>query len=323
LKNFIITGCSGFIGYSLSLLLLSKGHNVVGIDCFTDYYSIVLKNSRTKELIKNKNFLFIKSDLKNILFIKSKLTLKKIDFVIHLAAQPGVNYSFENPESYLLNINNNFHIYELMKQFKIKRIIYASSSSVYSGLNKIKFSEKDKISDFINFYGLTKYTNELFDKYFSKLYMIKSVGLRFFTVYGPYGRPDMAYFGFVDSILKNKNIKLYNKGENKRDFTYIDDVTDGIYKLINSFDKIRKLQPIYNIGNNNPRSVNELVQIIEKYLNKKAKISYLGKLKGDMTSTYADTKLALRDFNYSPSVDLEEGINNFIKWYLNYKKIKR
>jgi len=322
MKTIFITGSSGFIGYSLSLFLLMKGFSVIGLDNHNNYYDKNLKILRNKKLKKFRNFKFIHNDLSNTNYIFKKVINTKIEFLIHLAARPGVSGSISNPHSYLTNITDNFYIYDLVKLLKVKKLIYASSSSIYSVSNKKRFSENDKITKFNNFYGLTKYTNEIFDDYFSSLLNIKSVGLRFFSVYGPFGRPDMAYYSFVDSILKNKTINVFNYGKNKRDFTYIDDVIDGIYSLIIKFDKISNLKSTYNIGNQSPRSIFDMVKIIEKTLNLKAKISFKKKNYGDVEYTSANTMLAKKDFNFQSKVSLEEGMEKFISWYLNNIKEK-
>ncbi len=319
MKTVFITGSSGFIGYSLSLHLLTKGFTVIGLDNHNNYYDKNLKVLRNKQLKKFKNFMFIHNDLSNTNYIFKKVTKIKIEFLIHLAARPGVSGSISDPHSYLTNITDNFYIYDLVKRLNVKKLIYASSSSIYSISNKKSFSENDKITNFNNFYGLTKYTNEIFDNYFSSLLNIKSVGLRFFSVYGPFGRPDMAYYSFVDSILKNKTINVFNYGKNKRDFTYIDDVIDGIYSLIIRFDKINNLKPTYNIGNQSPRSISDMIKIIEKTLNVKAKISFKKKSYGDAEYTAANTKLANKDFNFKSKTSLEEGMKKFIGWYLKNK----
>jgi UDP-glucuronate 4-epimerase len=335
--SILVTGSAGFIGSEVALKFLKKKFFVVGIDNHNNYYGKSLKNNRVKRLKSFKNYKHYKFDIlsqNKILSICKKYKIKKI---IHLAAQAGVRYSLVNPKSYLnSNIIGFFNILEVCRKLKIKRLIYASSSSVYGLNKKIPFSENDNTNHPISFYSATKKTNEIMAHSYSYLYNIETIGLRFFTVYGPWGRPDMALFKFVKNIFNNKKIKVYNKGDHIRDFTYIDDVTDGIIKIFNLNLKkdlnfnLKNPNPsssicpwrIYNIGSNNKIKLIEFISIIEKILKKKAKIKYFPLQKGDVETTYANVNKIKYDAKYSPKTDVYKGVSKFINWYLTYYNYK-
>jgi UDP-glucuronate 4-epimerase len=321
MKKILVTGSAGFIGMHLSLSLL-KDYQVIGIDNINNYYDTKLKLDRIKILKKNKNFFFYKCDLKDYKKIYEIFKKKKPDIVINLAAQAGVRYSLEFPRKYLTaNIEGFFNILECCKIFKIKKLLYASSSSVY-GENIIgPFAENQNTDKPLSIYAFTKKSNELMANVYNHLYNQKCIGMRFFTVYGPWGRPDMALFSFVKSILKKKQIRLYNFGNMIRDFTYIDDVVKYIEKIIKLNVKYYN-NDIVNIGNNNPVQLIDFVKVIESNLNIKAKIKFVPKPKSDVYLTHANTRL-LKKFTKSKfSTNINIGIKNFINWYKLYYNFK-
>ena len=270
--NFLISGSAGFIGFHLSEFLLKKKHSVLGIDDLNNYYDVVLKKSRLNLLKKYKNFSFFKKKIEDIKIVNF-LKKKKIDIIINLAAQAGVRHSLENPYVYInSNILGQVNMLELAKELKIKKYIYASSSSVYGGNKSLPFSVKDRVDNPISLYAASKKSTELIAEYYSHLYKIKSIGLRFFTVYGPWGRPDMATFIFTKNIINGKPINIFNYGKMKRDFTYVDDIVSGIYGSINL--KMKKFHKVYNLGNSKSESLLEFIKLIEKNLNKKAKKNF-------------------------------------------------
>ena len=327
-KNFIlVTGCGGFIGFHLALYLLKKNFSVIGIDNLNNYYSKKLKIDRVKELKKfaskkNKKFSFFKFDLSNNKKLQKVFKKKQINKVVHLAAQAGVRYSLIQPEKYFTNnLLSFFNILEACKDNKIKKLIFASSSSVYGNSKKFKFSEKDSTDYPIQFYAATKKSNEVMAHAYSSLYKLKCFGLRFFTVYGPWGRPDMSIFMFTKNILENKKIKVFNKGKHSRDFTYVDDICESIYRLLNiKGNKIKENFKIFNIGSSNPYKLKYLIQSIEKLLEKKAKKEFLGLQKGDVEKTFANTELLYKTIKYKPKTKLKDGLKSFVNWYKNYYK---
>ncbi len=319
--KILITGCAGFIGYHISTKLINKNHKIIGIDSLNKYYDLKLKKYRLNNLKKNKNFIFIKNELKNKNRLINIIKKYKIQKVVHLAAQPGVRYSLINPKSY---IDNNllcfFNVMETCKLCNIKHFIYASSSSVY-GLNKSKkFSENEKTEEPAQLYAATKKSNELMAEAYSNLFKLKFTGLRFFSVYGPAGRPDMAIYLFTKKILENKKIKVFNFGNHARDFTYIDDVVNAIYKIITIDTKRTKLHQIYNIASGKSEKLSKLIEIIENKLKKKSKKEFLPIQKGDIIKTSADVRKLRKDYKYKSSISIERGINKFINWYLKYIK---
>ncbi len=319
--KILLTGCAGFIGYHLTSKLISENHKVIGVDSLNKYYDINLKKYRLGNLKKNKSFIFIKDALKDRNKIIKLIKKYKIEKVVHLAAQPGVRYSLINPKSY---IDNNmlcfFNIMEACKFSKIKHFIYASSSSVY-GLNKSqKFNENEKTEEPAQLYAATKKSNEVMAEAYSNLFKLKFTGLRFFSVYGPAGRPDMAIYLFTKKIFENQKIKVFNYGNHARDFTYIDDVVNAVYKIITRNLKKKKLHQIYNIASGKSEKLSKLINIIEKKLGKKAKKVFLPIQKGDIIKTSADIKKLKKDYKYKSKVNIEVGLTKFIDWFLKYIK---
>ena len=317
--NFLISGSAGFIGFHLSEFLLKKKHTVYGVDDLNSYYDVKLKKSRLDILKKYKNFVFFKRKIEDIKIVKF-FKKKKIDIIINLAAQAGVRHSLENPYVYInSNILGQVNMLELAKELKIKKYIYASSSSVYGGNKSLPFSVKDRVDNPISLYAASKKSTELIAEYYSHLYKINSIGLRFFTVYGPWGRPDMATFIFTKNITNGKPINIFNYGKMKRDFTYVDDIISGIYGAINF--KMKKLHKIYNLGNSKSESLLEFIKIIEKNLNKKAKKNYLPLQPGDVPATFADISESTRDLKFLPKIEIKHGIPRFIEWFKKYYKL--
>ncbi len=316
--NILVTGCGGFIGYHLcKKLILDKKNIIIGIDNINNYYSTKLKKNRIHNL-KKKNFIFKKTDIKKINSLKKLFIKYKFDYVINLAAQAGVRYSITNPRNYLENnIGGFFNILELCKEFKTKHLVYASTSSVYGDSIQFPLSENLNTDKPLSFYAATKKCNEIMAFNYANLYKFQATGLRFFTVYGPYGRPDMALFKFVNSILNNKKIDLYNYGNHHRDFTYIDDVVDAIIKV--TFKKRKEYHEVYNVGNGNPKSLKEYLSLIEKYLNIKAKTRKLKKQVGDVEKNHASLKKIKSFITYKPKTDIKDGVYNFIDWFKKYK----
>ena len=317
--NFLVTGASGFIGFHLCDFLLKKNHNVYGIDDLNDYYDVNLKKSRLKILKNYNKFIFVKKKIEDRNLINS-FPKEKIDVVINLAAQAGVRHSLENPYIYIQsNVLGQVNMFELARKLRVKKFIYASSSSVYGGNKILPFSIKHRVDNPISLYAASKKSTELIAEYYSQLYKIKSVGLRFFTVYGPWGRPDMATFIFTKNILNGKPINIFNYGKMKRDFTYIDDIILGINGAINS--KAKDLHTVYNLGNSNPELLLEFIKLIEKNLGMKAKKKLLPLQPGDVPSTFADISESKRDLKFKPTTQIKEGIPKFISWYKKYYKI--
>ena len=317
--NFLISGSAGFIGFHLSQFLLKKKHNVFGIDDLNSYYDVSLKKSRLNILKKYKNFIFFKKKIEDINIVNF-FKKKKIDIIINLAAQAGVRHSLENPYVYInSNILGQVNMLELAKELKIKKYIYASSSSVYGGNKSLPFSVKDRVDNPISLYAASKKSTELIAEYYSHLYKIKSIGLRFFTVYGPWGRPDMATFIFTKNIINGKPINIFNYGKMKRDFTYVDDIVSGIYGSINL--KMKKLHMVYNLGNSKPESLLEFIKLIEKNLSKKAKKKFLPLQPGDVPATFADISESIKDLKFVPKIKISEGIPRFIEWFKKYYKL--
>ena len=331
--KILVTGAAGFIGMHVCNALLKNGKKVVGIDNINDYYSVRLKKHRLKILKDFKNFKFIKADIKNKNKLKKIFLKEKFTHVINLAAQAGVAYSLINPHSYIdSNIIGFLNILENCKNNKIKHLIYASSSSIY-GLNKqAPFSENHNVSHPISFYAASKRSNELMAHTYSHLYNLPTTGLRFFTVYGEWGRPDMAIYIFTKSILEDKSININNYGNMYRDFTYISDIVSPIIKLLNQTPKknlkLKNLKTfestapfrLFNIGNNNPVKLSKMVDIIENILNKKAIKNLRGMQKGDVPMTKADTRRLKKITGFKPNTPITVGIKRFIKWYKEYNK---
>tara|TARA_A100001015_G_C14973393_1_gene706141 strand:+ start:602 stop:1570 length:969 start_codon:yes stop_codon:yes gene_type:complete len=322
MKKVLITGAVGFIGYHLSKTILSlEGFNVIGIDNMDNYYDVKLKKDRLKILKENNNFKFFKVDIINKNKISNLFKKYKFTYVIHLAAQAGVRYSIENPEKYLqTNINGFFNIINMCKEKKIKHFLYASTSSVYGNNSNFPLNEDQPITKPLSFYAATKISNEVIAHSFSNIYKLRSTGLRFFTVYGPFGRPDMALFKFTNSIVNGEPISLFNHGNHIRDFTYVDDVVESIIRLINKPPTSKIPHEVYNIGSSNPKELREYVSEIEVSTGKKSKIKKMGLQAGDVFKTYADTKKIYKKIRYKPKYDIKYGISKFVYWFKNYYK---
>lgn len=319
--TILVTGCAGFVGHAVSKRLLSEGQRVIGIDNLNNYYDISLKKDRLKQLSAQERFVFYPIDLsdreKTFAFLNQH---SDINYIIHLAAQAGVRYSLQVPMAYIdSNLLGFAHILEGAKQLKIKHLIYASSSSVYGNNSKVPFSENDKTDNPLSLYAATKKANELMAHVYSHLYQLPTTGLRFFTVYGPWGRPDMAYFKFTKSILEDKTIEVYNHGHHRRDFTYIDDIVDAILLLLEKPNKTT-YAAVYNIGHHRPVELMDFIHIIEKEVGKKAKIKFLPAQPGDVEQTYASLDELTKIISYKPKVPIEEGIKRFVAWYVDYYK---
>lgn len=326
--SILVTGAAGFIGFYLSKRLLEQGETVVGYDNINDYYDTKLKNARLDILAGFENFTFIKGDLADKAAVDRLFAEYKPEIVVNLAAQAGVRYSITNPEAYISsNVVGFFNILEACRSNPVKHLVYASSSSVYGTNKKIPYSTSDKVDNPVSLYAATKKSNELMAHAYSKLYKIPATGLRFFTVYGPMGRPDMAYFGFTDKLVKGEKIQIFNFGDMKRDFTYIDDIVTGIVNVMQkppAENADGALYKIYNIGNNKPENLLYFVETLEKCLmneqiiTKPAEKELLPMQPGDVYQTYADVDDLIRDFDFKPSTSLEEGLARFAKWYKEF-----
>jgi len=331
----IVTGSAGFIGSAVSLKLLEKGDDVIGIDNHNDYYDPKLKDARLERLKKYANYKHYKIDLSDRQSLVEIFKKNKIQKVVNLAAQAGVRYSMENPLAYInSNIVGFANILENCRQYKVEHLVYASTSSVYGANTKMPFSEHDSANHPLSVYAASKKSNELMAHTYSYLYQLPTTGLRFFTVYGPWGRPDMALFKFTKSIIENKAIDVFNYGKHTRDFTYIDDIVDGMVKTLdntatgnmdwnsNNPDPASSKSPwrIYNIGNNKPIKLMDYIDALEKNLGKKANINFLPLQLGDVPNTCADINNIKKKFNYQPSISIEEGVAKFILWYREYYK---
>ena len=320
--KILVTGCAGFIGFHLSKHLLEENNNVIGVDNINNYYDPNLKEKRLNILKKNKKFKFYKIDLCNRNRLKDIFKRHKFDYIIHLAAQAGVRYSIKNPFSYIdNNILATTNILELCKNRPPKKILFASSSSVYGLQNTKSFKENLSTNTPISFYAASKISMEAIAHSYSHLYNMPIKALRFFTVYGPWGRPDMAYFNFTKKIIKKEKIDIFNRGNHFRDFTYISDIVNFIDAIIKK--KENKKFEILNLGSNKPKKLSLFIKLIEKKLNKKSLKNYIRKQSGDMYGTNADMKKSINNYNLRHKVDLEKGINQFINWYIKYKKIKK
>ncbi len=317
----LITGCAGFIGFHLAYKL-SKRRKVIGIDSLDKYYSVKLKKQRLNLLKKNKKFKFLKIDLNNFKKLKKELKNQKIEYIVHLAAQPGVRISTKNPHNTLIqNLLAFSNIIEVARLKKIKKFVYASSSSIYGDTKTYPFVENDYKNIPKSVYGATKLSNEIIANSYSRNFKIQAVGLRFFTVYGPYGRPDMAYYSFLNKLNMKKKIQVFNNGKMMRDFTYIDDVINGIIKVIKT--NFKNKHEILNIGKGKPDDLMDLINNLEKYYNENFSIEYLNIIpKGDIQKTFSDTKKAKKLIKLKPKVDLKEGVKKFVSWYKKNHKIK-
>ena len=323
--KILITGCAGFIGFHLSLKLSSQKNTVLhGIDNINNYYDIDLKKKRLK-IIKdsNSNFIFNKIDICNLSQLKNYFKKNNFDIVVNLAAQAGVRNSITNPDDYFENnIKGFYNILELSRAYKIKHLIFASTSSVYGASNKFPLAESDNTDRPLSFYAATKKANEVMAYSYSNIYNLPCTALRFFTVYGPYGRPDMSLFLFTKNILESKKIYLFNKGKHVRDFTYIDDITNGIIKVINKTPKSKIPYSVYNLGSDSPHTLKKYLNVIESFTKKKARISLKPKQPGDVYKTHADVTEAKKNLGYKANTGLENGIKNFISWFNIYYRKK-
>lgn len=322
---FLITGGAGFIGFHLSKKLLEQGYTVIGYDNLNDYYDTSLKDKRIKILEQNKDYLFYKADVGNYELLEKVVKEHDIQFIVNLAAQAGVRYSLTNPRSYIdSNIIGMFNVLEVCRNCKVKHLLYASSSSVYGSSKEEKFKEDQKVDFPISLYAATKKSNELFAHVYSNNFSINTIGLRFFTVYGPYGRPDMAYYGFTEKILRGDTIDVYNYGNQYRDFTYIDDLIDGIDKIIHIEMKkdINGYYEIFNIGNGKPVKLMDFINNLEKVIGKKAKLNFTEKVIGDVEKTFADISMLHKLTGYQPNTSINEGLQKFYTWYKGFYNIE-
>jgi len=335
-KSILVTGSAGFIGYHLCSRLIENGNNVVGIDNLNDYYDVQIKIDRLKQIEGKDNFKFLKIDIIDKGEIEQIFNKEQIDVVVHLAAQAGVRYSLVNPHAYIVNNVNGFlNILEGCRHYGIKHLVYASSSSVYGLNTTMPFSVSHNVDHPVSLYAATKKSNELMAHTYSYLYDIPTTGLRFFTVYGPWGRPDMALFLFTEAILNNRPIDVFNFGKMQRDLTYIDDIVEGIIRVIDLIPQAAKdwdgknpdpstscaPYKLYNIGNNNPVELLQIITILEDCLGKKAQKNYLPLQPGDVPATYADIDELMRDVEFKPSTPTQEGIRNFVEWYKHYYRL--
>lgn len=316
--KILVTGAAGFIGFHLCKRLMKTGYDVAGLDNINSYYDVNLKYSRLKELGE---FNFYKADLTDLPKLREIFEKERFDIVCNLAAQAGVRYSFENPSAYIQsNVVGFANIMELSRIYAIKHFIYASSSSIYGNNNKIPFSEDDRTDNPQSLYAATKKENELIAHVYSRQWNMATTGLRFFTVYGPWGRPDMAPFLFMRSILEGKKIRIFNNGNLSRDFSYIDDIIEGVVKIIESVPE-RGCCKVYNIGNSSPVELMEFIKTIETVTGKEAVKEFVPMQQGDVYTTYADTSKLARDFGFRPNTPLEKGIREFYNWYCEFYKI--
>ena len=317
--SILITGAAGFIGYHLSKKILNKNTEVIGIDNINNYYDINLKKNRIKELKKNKKFLFYNIYIFEYKKLNDIIKKNKIKYIIHLAAQAGVRYSIKDPRTYFKsNLEGFFNVLEISRHNNIKHLIYASTSSVYGDSKKFPLSETNRTDKPLSFYAATKKSNEVMAHSYSYIYKLPCTGVRFFTVYGPWGRPDMALFKFTKNILNNQPIELYNKGNHFRDFTYIDDIVDGIYSLIKKQSKKSIPYEIFNIGNGTPKKLLDYLKHIEKKLNKISKTKKLPLQTGDIVKTHSNINKLKKYTGYKPKTNIKIGISRFIEWYKDY-----
>jgi len=321
MKTVLITGSAGFIGFHTAKRLLEDGNFVIGIDNMNDYYNPLLKEKRNEELSKYRNYKFYRLDFSDWDELNKKLRDEEFDIIIHLGAQAGVRYSLKNPWAYeRSNVLGTLNIFELARKLDVDKVIYASSSSVYGGNTKVPFNEKDRIDTPISLYAATKRCNELMAYTYHHLYGIQMIGLRFFTVYGEYGRPDMAFWKFTKNILLGKPIEVYNYGNMERDFTYISDIVNGIYASV----KYKKPgYEIFNLGNDRPVNLEYAISLIEKYTGKKAIKKYLPMQPGDVPRTWADLTKSKKELGYEPKVSIEDGLKRFVEWFMrNWEWVK-
>ena len=334
--KILVTGSAGFIGSMLSLKLLDRGNEVIGVDNHNDYYDPKIKEARLEKLEKYSSYKHYRVDLSDQKNLEDVFKDNKPQKVVNLAAQAGVRYSIKNPLAYInSNIVGFAHILENCRQNKVEHLVYASTSSVYGANTKIPFSEHDSVNHPLSVYAASKKSNELMAHAYSHLYQLPTTGLRFFTVYGPWGRPDMALFKFTKAILEEKPIDVFNHGKHTRDFTFIDDIVEGVIKTLDNTattndnwksdlpDSASSKAPwsIYNIGNNKPVQLMDYIEALEKILGKKAKINFLALQQGDVLDTHANIDDIKKKFSYKPTTSIIDGINKFVKWYKYYYQI--
>ncbi len=321
-KKYFITGGAGFIGFYLSKALLEAGAEVVGLDNLNDYYEVSLKEDRLAILSQYSGYRFVKADLADKKAVFTLFEEWRPQVVVNLAAQAGVRYSIDNPDAYIQsNLVGFFHILEACRHYPVEHLVFASSSSVYGGNKKVPFSTRDQVDKPVSLYAATKKSNELMAYSYSKLYGIPLTGLRFFTVYGPMGRPDMAYFKFARKIMMGEAIQIYNHGDMMRDFTYIDDIITGVVDILCNppvQDENGAAYKIYNIGNNKPEKLMDYIAVLEKCLGREAQKEFLPMQPGDVYETYADVQDLVNDFGFKPSTSIEEGLLKFAQWFLIY-----
>lgn len=321
-KIILVTGGAGFIGYHLSKQLLEYDCTVIGYDNLNDYYEVQLKYDRLKDLEGREGYTFIKGDLADKEALGKLFQEYSFDIVVNLGAQAGVRYSIDNPDAYMSsNMVGFYNILECCRHYPVEHLVYASSSSVYGANKKVPFSVEDKVDYPVSLYAATKKSNELMAHCYSKLYGIPATGLRFFTVYGPFGRPDMAYFKFAKKIMNGETIQIYNNGDMMRDFTYIDDIVKGIANILpNPPEEIETgaKYKVYNIGNNKPEKLMDYIQTLEKHLGREAKKEFLPMQLGDVYQTYADVSDLMHDFDFKPSTSIDEGLSKFVTWFKEY-----
>ena len=327
MTTFLVTGAAGFIGFHTTRRLLERGDDVIGIDSLNDYYSVQLKRDRLARLSEHPGFLFHEINIANRDDLRSAASAKPVERVIHLAAQAGVRHSLEHPEDYVeANLVGHLNILELCRRDgNVQHLVYASSSSVYGGNTKLPFSEMDRVDTPVSLYAATKKADELMTEAYCHLYGISAVGLRFFTVYGPWGRPDMAMWLFTDAILAGRPINVFNHGNMKRDFTFVDDIVTGV---IASADNVGTGggnltgHRIYNIGNNRSENLLHMIEVLEGALGRKSEKTMLPMQPGDVEATYADIEAISRDYGFQPTTSIEDGIPKFVSWYLDYHSIQ-
>ena len=311
--KILVTGAAGFIGFHLAGRLLSRGDEVVGVDNLNDYYPVALKEARLSRLLPEKGFRFVKMDISDRTALPALFEAEKFDAVVNLAAQAGVRYSIENPWAYVeSNLVGFMNVLECCRHYPVKHLVYASSSSVYGDNGKVPFSEDDKVDNPVSLYAATKKSNELLASCYNHLYGIPATGLRFFTVYGPWGRPDMSPMLFASAILAGRPIKVFNNGKMMRDFTYIDDIVEGVVRVL---DNPSGAHRVYNIGCGSPAKLMDFISLIETSLGRTAEKIMMPMQAGDVTRTYADTTALERDFGSRPHVALPDGIAKFVEWY--------
>lgn len=338
MAKILVTGTAGFIGFSLAKKLLEDGHTVIGIDNHNDYYDIKLKEDRVILLLRFEAYTHNRIDLANLAGLKSVFEDNNPQYVVNLAAQAGVRYSIENPYAYIeSNIVGFMNILEVCRTYNVEHLVYASSSSVYGANTTMPFSIHDNVDHPLSLYAASKKSNELMAHTYSHIYRLPTTGLRFFTVYGPWGRPDMALFKFTKAILEGKKIQIYNNGNHRRDFTYISDIVEGISRIIfkpaepnyswsgSEPDPGSSLAPwrVYNIGNNRPEDLMNFISILEREIGEVAEKEFLPLQLGDVPDTCADIQDLSYHFNFKPSTTIEVGIKNFIDWYFSYYKINK